>query len=64
MMIELRSSNLPISGAMREHAERKLELAVGPGVNTLGDEALAMLDDWSAGGSCVPDAGDGAEPRA
>jgi hypothetical protein len=30
-------------------------LAVGPGVNPLGDEALAMLDDWWAGGSCVPD---------
>jgi hypothetical protein len=30
-------------------------LAVGPGINPLGDEALAMLDDWWAGGSCVPD---------
>jgi hypothetical protein len=30
-------------------------LAVGPGVNPLGDEALAMLDDWWATGSCVPD---------
>jgi hypothetical protein len=30
-------------------------LAVGPGVNRLGDEALAQLDDWWAGGSCVPD---------
>jgi len=30
-------------------------LAVGPGVNPLGDEALTMLDDWWAGGSCVPD---------
>ena len=28
-------------------------LAVGPGVNPLGDEALAMLDDWGAGGPCV-----------
>jgi hypothetical protein len=38
-------------------------LAVGPGVNPLGDEALAMLDDWWAGGSCVPDAGgDAGEP--
>ena len=33
-------------------------LAVGPGVNPLGDEALAMLDDWWAGGSCVPDHAD------
>ena len=30
-------------------------LAVGPGVNPLGDEALAMLSPWWAGGSCVPD---------
>jgi hypothetical protein len=33
-------------------------LAAGPGVNPLGDEALAMLDDWWANGSCVPDAED------
>jgi len=31
-------------------------LAVGPGVNPLGDEALSLLDDWSLGGRCV-DAG-------
>ncbi len=30
-------------------------LAVGPGVNPLGDEALRLLDDWWASGSCVPD---------
>ena len=29
-------------------------LGVGPGVNPLGDEALAMLADWWADGSCVP----------
>jgi hypothetical protein len=29
-------------------------LAVGPGVNPLGDEALAALPDWSAAGPCVP----------
>jgi uncharacterized protein len=29
-------------------------LAVGPGVNPFGDEALALLDDWGAGGPCVP----------
>lgn len=29
-------------------------LAAGPGVNPLGDEALAMLGDWSAGGPCAP----------
>ena len=28
-------------------------LAAGPGVNPLGDEALAMLPDWAARGPCV-----------
>ena len=28
-------------------------LAAGPGVNPLGDEALALLGDWAAGGPCV-----------
>ena len=28
-------------------------LAAGPGVNPLGDEALALLPDWSAAGPCV-----------
>jgi hypothetical protein len=28
-------------------------LATGPGVNPLGDEALAALPDWWAGGPCV-----------
>jgi hypothetical protein len=28
-------------------------LAAGPGVNPFGDEALGLLDDWSAGGPCV-----------
>jgi len=28
-------------------------LAVGPGVNPFGDEALAMLDDWGGTGPCV-----------
>jgi hypothetical protein len=28
-------------------------LAEGPGANPLGDEALALLPDWSAGGPCV-----------
>jgi hypothetical protein len=28
-------------------------LAAGPGVNPLGDEALAALEDWSAAGPCV-----------
>ena len=29
-------------------------LAVGPGVNPYGDEALAALGDWWAAGPCVP----------
>lgn len=28
-------------------------LAAGPGVNPVGDEALARLPDWGAGGPCV-----------
>jgi hypothetical protein len=28
-------------------------LAVGPGVNPFGDEALELLDDWAAPGPCV-----------
>jgi hypothetical protein len=28
-------------------------LAVGPGINPLGDEALALLPDWWAAGPCV-----------
>lgn len=28
-------------------------LAVGPGVNPFGDEALALLPDWAARGPCV-----------
>jgi hypothetical protein len=30
-------------------------LARGPGVNPLGDEALARLDDWWTAGSCAAD---------
>lgn len=33
-------------------------LAVGPGINPLGDEALAALGEWWASGPCVP-GGDG-----
>jgi hypothetical protein len=32
-------------------------LAAGPGVNPFGDEALALLGEWWAAGSCVPEAG-------
>ena len=31
-------------------------LAAGPGVNPLGDEALALLPEWWRNGSCVTDA--------
>jgi hypothetical protein len=34
-------------------------LAAGPGVNPLGDEALALLPDWWADGPCVGPAGSG-----
>ncbi|MDE9364341.1 DUF501 domain-containing protein [Luteipulveratus sp. YIM 133132] len=33
-------------------------LAVGPGVNPLGDEALAALPQWWAGGCCRPEGSD------
>ena len=33
-------------------------LAAGPGVNPFGDEALALLGDWGARGSCVGDSTD------
>ncbi|NYI06035.1 DUF501 domain-containing protein [Allostreptomyces psammosilenae] len=41
-------------------------LAAGPGVNPLGDEALAMLPQWWRRGRCVEDCGaaGGAEPDA
>ena len=34
-------------------------LAVGPGVNPFGDEALAVADDWGADGPCVDIRADG-----
>jgi len=40
-------------------------LAAGAGVNPLGDEALALLPDWSAIGPCIhPDADDGSPEQA
>jgi hypothetical protein len=36
------------------HALVAHALAAGPGVNPLGDEALAALPDWWAAGPCVP----------
>ncbi|HEY3872935.1 MAG TPA: DUF501 domain-containing protein [Actinocrinis sp.] len=37
-------------------------LAAGPGVNPLGDEALAMLPQWWRSGPCVSADADGAHP--
>jgi hypothetical protein len=38
------------------HVHVAHSLAVGRGVNPFGDEALDLLDDWGAGGPCVPPA--------
>ena len=35
------------------HALVAHALAAGPGVNTLGDEALAMMEPWWTSGPCV-----------
>jgi hypothetical protein len=32
-------------------------LAVGPGINPFGDEALALLADWGAAGPCIQKSG-------
>lgn len=37
-------------------------LAVGPGINPLGDEALALLPDWGAAGPCLAPAPDSTSP--
>ncbi|MBR7835830.1 DUF501 domain-containing protein [Actinospica durhamensis] len=39
-------------------------LAAGPGVNPLGDEALALLPQWWRSGPCVNACGDGAGEAA
>ena len=36
------------------HALVAHALAAGPGVNPLGDEALALLPDWWTDGPCIP----------
>jgi hypothetical protein len=48
----------PAQGGMPErvkclHVLVAHSLAVGPGINPFGDEALELLPDWSAGGPCV-----------
>lgn len=39
-------------------------LAVGPGVNPLGDEAIALLPDWSGRGPCVRVDGPPSDPAS
>ncbi len=51
-------TNVPAQGGMPVrvkclHVLVAHSLAVGPGVNPFGDEALALLDDWSKRGPCV-----------
>ena len=56
--------NVPAQGGMPTrvkclHVLVGHALAVGPGVTPFGDEARAMLDDWSRKGPCVdPDSDD------
>jgi hypothetical protein len=50
--------NVPAQGGMPTrvkclHVLVGHALAVGPGVNPFGDEALELLDDWSCKGLCV-----------
>ena len=50
--------NAPAQGGMPTrvkclHVLVAHSLAVGPGVNPFGDEALALLQDWAAAGPCV-----------
>ena len=51
-------SGVPAQGGMPTrvkclHVLVAHSLAVGPGVNPFGDEALALLPDWAARGPCV-----------
>jgi hypothetical protein len=50
--------NVPAQGGMPNrvkclHVLIAHSLAVGPGINPFGDEALALLEDWSRRGCCV-----------
>ena len=50
--------NVPAQGGMPTrvkclHVLVAHSLAVGPGVNPFGDEALAILEEWAAKGPCV-----------
>jgi hypothetical protein len=64
--------NAPAQGGMPTrvkclHVLAAHALAVGPGVNPFGDEALALVEDWSRKGPCVdpddPDARPHKAPR-
>jgi hypothetical protein len=37
------------------HVQLAHRLAVGPGINPIGDETLALAAEWWAGGPCVDD---------
>ena len=65
--------NVPAQGGMPTrvkclHVLVGHALAVGPGVNPFGDEALALLEDWARKGPCVdpddPDAVVGKKTRS
>jgi putative sigma-54 modulation protein len=43
-MIELRSSNLPVSEAMREHVGRKIDFAVGRFATHIGRIIVRLVD--------------------
>jgi hypothetical protein len=60
--------NAPAQGGMPTrvkclHVLAAHSLAVGPGVNPFGDEALALLDDWARKGPCVDPDDPDAVPR-
>jgi hypothetical protein len=61
-------TNVPAQGGMPVrvkclHVLVAHTLAVGPGINPFGDEALALLDDWSKRGPCVDPDDPDAEPH-
>jgi hypothetical protein len=53
-------AEFPLAGGMPDrvkclHVAVAHSLAVGPGVNPIGDEALDLVADWGGGGACVGD---------
>jgi hypothetical protein len=60
--------NVPAQGGMPTrvkclHVLIAHSLAVGEGINPFGDEALALLEDWSRKGPCVDPDDPSAEPH-